>query len=458
MSFDDWIDFVLRWKWLMIFSFFVIMFIASAYCVVAKDMYKSSTTILVIPQSTPEDYIKATATYRIADRLGSIKQQVLSRTRILKVIEELNLYPELAENVPREILVDRMAKSITIELKGERPGFENVFKLEYVHEDPQTAMLVTSRLANTFMQENLSIRAEQTKGTAQVINRKLSSIKKQLNAKKKELDKYKEKFAGELPEQRTANLGMLTRYQQELQSTAASISAVEDRILGFYNRMNELKQSPGTSRNKIRQIDELILLGDLEEEKLQNLQMKKQKIEENIEIYSQRLENTPSRDLEYNKLEREYNNLLVTYEEILGKKYSADMARDLEQTQKSVQFQVIDPAYVPEKPDKPKRAKILLLAFVLSISIALWGAVLLEQFDKSIKTTGEFKEVFDVPILASLPEVFAKTDMRNLSPKRAVMAGGVFLYCIVVFAFSYVYFDKIKILLSKFLSKFLFLG
>jgi uncharacterized protein involved in exopolysaccharide biosynthesis len=136
MSFGDWIDFVLRWKWFMIFSFFVIIFIASAYCVVAKEMYKSSTTILVIPQSTPEDYIKATATYRIADRLHTIKQQVLSRTRLLEVIEEFNLYPELQEKAPREILVELMAKSITIELKGEKPGFENVFSLEYFHEDP----------------------------------------------------------------------------------------------------------------------------------------------------------------------------------------------------------------------------------------------------------------------------------------------------------------------------------
>ncbi len=376
----------------------------------------------------------------------------------MEVIEEFNLYPELPENTPREILVEQMAKSITIELIGERPGYENVFSLEYVYEDPKTAMLVTSRLANTFMEKNLSIRAEQTKGTAEVINRKLKSIKKQLNAKKRELDKYKEKYSGELPEQRTANLGMLTRYQQELHSVVASIRAVEERILGFYNRLNELKQAPGTSRNKNRQIDELVLLGQLEEEKLQNLEVKKQRIEENIEIYSQRLENTPSRDLEFNKLEREYNNLLVTYEEILGKKYSADMARDLEQIQKNVQFQVIDPAYVPEKPDKPKRSKIILMAAVISIAFGLWGAVLLEQFDRSIKTPGEFKEVFDLPMLVSLPEVFAKTDKRGLSPKSAVIAGGVFLYCTVVIAFSCIYLDKIKILLSKLLSRFLFLG
>jgi uncharacterized protein involved in exopolysaccharide biosynthesis len=458
MSFDDWIDFVLRWKWFMIFSFFVIIFIASAYCVVAKDIYKSSTTILVIPQGTPENYIKATATYQIADRLDTLKQQVLSRTRLLEVIEEFNLYPKLQKKATQEKLIEHMRKRITIELKGGKEGFENVFSLDYFHEDPQTAMLVTSRLANTFMEKNLNIRAEQTKGTARVIDRKLNSIKKQLNAKKKELDEYKGKYLGELPEQRASNLGMLTRYQQELQSTAASIRAVEDRILGFYNRLNELKQAPGTSHNKNRQIDELILLGELEEEKLQNLKVEKQKIEENIEIYSQRLENTPSRELEYNKLEREYNNLLVNYEEILGKKYSADMARDLEQMQKNVQFQVIDPAYVPDRPHKPKRLQILIIAIVLSISFGFWGAVLCEKLDKSIKTPGEFKEAFDVPMLVSLPEVFVKTNKRDLSPKRAVLTGGLFLYCIVVIAFSYVYLDKIKILLSKMLSSFLFLG
>lgn len=458
MSFEDWIGFIFRWKWLLIISFMVIIFIASAYCVVAKDMYKSSTTILVIPQVTPEDYIKAAATYRIVDRLDTIKQQVLSRTRLLEVIKEFNLFPKLQEKAPPEVLVEQMRKRIIIELKGGKKGYEHVFSLEYIDEEPKTAMLVTSRLASTFMEKNLSIRAEQTKGTTRVINRKLRSIKKNLDTKKRELDEYKRRYSGELPEQRTANLGMLTRYQEELKSNTASMRAVEDRILSHEDQVNEIKLRPGIGLSKKRQIEEYSEKIEQEKENLDVLKYEREKILANIDVYSLRLENTPTRELELDKLEREYNNLLVTYEELLGKKNYAEMAHDLEKIQKNVQFQIIDPAYVPEKPYKPKRMQVVLIAFVLSLSVGFWGAVLGEQLDKSIKTQAEFKEIFNVPMLVSLPEVFGKGGRKGISPKRVIFAGGILFYCVIVGAFSYFYLDKIKMLLSKLLSNFLFLG
>ncbi len=458
MKLEDWIEFASRWKWLMIFIVLLIMFITSAYCVVAKEVYKSSTTILVLPQSTPEDYIKETATYHIADRLDTIKQQVLSRTRLLEVIEEFNLFPQNNEKIPQEILVEKMRKRIKIELKGDIKGSENVFRLEYFDEEPQTAMLVTTRLASSFMEKNLSIRAEQTMGTARVINQKLRSIKKKLDKKKRELDEYKRKYSGELPEQRTSNLGMLTRFQEELKSITDSIRTVEARITTLKDQFGQMKHKPGFGLNKNRLTEEHNLKIEQEEENLDDLKMQRENIIAQIDVYSLRLENTPTRELELNKFEREYNNLLITYEELLGKQNYAEMANDLEKIQKNIQFQVIDPAYVPEKPDRPKRKKILFLAFVLSLSVGVWSALLLEQFDKSIKSPGEFKEIFNLPVLASLPEVFSMAEKRRFSPQRTALSVGLILYGIVVFIFSCCYFDRIKILFSKLLSNFLILG
>ena len=50
--------------------------------------------ILVVPQRVPESYVRSTVTARIEDRLRAIREQVMSRTRLERVILEFNLYAE----------------------------------------------------------------------------------------------------------------------------------------------------------------------------------------------------------------------------------------------------------------------------------------------------------------------------------------------------------------------------
>ena len=57
---------------------------------VLPDWYRSETLILVVPQRVPENYVKSTVTTKIEDRLHSISQQILSRTRLERVIQDFN--------------------------------------------------------------------------------------------------------------------------------------------------------------------------------------------------------------------------------------------------------------------------------------------------------------------------------------------------------------------------------
>ena len=91
MEMDDFLDILRRRKWYIIFSILLILFGASVYCVVTPEKYKSSTTILVIPQRVPEGYVRSTISTPVDERLFTLRQQVLSRTRLIAVMEELGL-------------------------------------------------------------------------------------------------------------------------------------------------------------------------------------------------------------------------------------------------------------------------------------------------------------------------------------------------------------------------------
>ena len=81
-------------KWLIVFSFLFIMFGTVVYSVITPDLYRSSTTILVIPQRVPEKFVSSSVTYSVEDRLTATSQQILSRTRLMAVIDELELYKD----------------------------------------------------------------------------------------------------------------------------------------------------------------------------------------------------------------------------------------------------------------------------------------------------------------------------------------------------------------------------
>ena len=60
METSEYLEILRRRKWYIVFSILFILFGASVYSVVTPEMYKSSTTILVVPQRVPEDYVRST--------------------------------------------------------------------------------------------------------------------------------------------------------------------------------------------------------------------------------------------------------------------------------------------------------------------------------------------------------------------------------------------------------------
>src|SRR5271163_3289986 len=54
--------------------------------------YRSATLILVEEPTMPKDYVTPNINEDLQGRLQNITQQILSRTRLLRIIEELNLY------------------------------------------------------------------------------------------------------------------------------------------------------------------------------------------------------------------------------------------------------------------------------------------------------------------------------------------------------------------------------
>ena len=92
MELMEYLEIFRRRKWLVVFTMLIILSCAIVYCVVVPEQYISSTTILVIPQRVPESYVRSTVSLQMQDRMATIQQQVMSRTRLSMVMDEMGLF------------------------------------------------------------------------------------------------------------------------------------------------------------------------------------------------------------------------------------------------------------------------------------------------------------------------------------------------------------------------------
>src|SRR4029077_946837 len=81
---------------------------------VLPPKYQSSTLILVEQPTMPKDYVTPNVNDDLQDRLQSITQQILSRTRLLHIIEQLDPYGSERKKQSPDQQVERMRKDIEI--------------------------------------------------------------------------------------------------------------------------------------------------------------------------------------------------------------------------------------------------------------------------------------------------------------------------------------------------------
>ena len=522
----------LRWKWLIIFSILFILFAASVYCVVVPEQFKSNTTILVIPQRVPEEYVRSTISVRIEERLATIRQQVLSRTRLTAVMEELGLFNEDRKKNPVEVVLENMRKRIDIQVRG-----NDAFTLSFVHENRQMAMLTTSRLASFFIDENLKTREQQAVGTSEFLDSQMQETKKKLESQEEKVKQYKMRFMGQLPQQMEANLNMLRGLQDRFRVITDSIRSAEDRkvfleaqasslerstqavvttagggegeqtiIIGdpaqamatelaarktrladltakytdmypevqrarlevaqLEARIEEIRKSGSHPDNETRRhvspAHSATIQASPEVQELRRLRaqivlagqeivsMKKEREEIKIDIAAvqAKVEQSPRREQEMVALTRDYENIRRSYDELLRKKLDADVSQNLEKRQKGEQFQILDPANLPENPFKPNRIKVFALAAAVALMIGFGGAIGLDMLDPTLRDAREFRHFFELPILASIPILQDKEYTRKQTIRKAAIFGGIVSFTTAVSFFLLMYSNKIRTILS----------
>src|SRR5215472_9205977 len=155
---SDYWEIVVRRRWWIIgplFFGFLLVFL-SAWIIPAE--YTSESLILVEHQKVPESYVPPNVQVDLQGRLVSMTQQVLSRDRLLAIINRLKLYPGYASSPDEQ--VKQMRDDIKIDpvlapTPAGKPADLVAFRISYRSHRPDVDQDVNASLANFFIDENL---------------------------------------------------------------------------------------------------------------------------------------------------------------------------------------------------------------------------------------------------------------------------------------------------------------
>jgi polysaccharide chain length determinant protein (PEP-CTERM system associated) len=247
------IDMALRRKWYILIPLVISVGVSFGVYKNLPKIYRATTLILVQPQGVPEAYVRSTVTESVTSRLSTIGQEILSRTRLEKVITEFNLYADLQPNVPMESIIELMRRAIEVKVQSS-PQYDrgqNTFSVSFEGKVPETVMEVTNKLATLFIEENVKVREMRAEKTADFLSKELSAMEDKLKRKEHEIRDIKERHMGQLPQQLDANLRVLERLQQQLQTTSESLRATEDRIILVRNQIEQMKERGRLSTSRV---------------------------------------------------------------------------------------------------------------------------------------------------------------------------------------------------------------
>ena len=471
------VDIGWRRKWWLLVPTVLGLVASMYYYSTAPKLYRAKTTILVTRQRIPDDIVRSTVTSTIGETIKTLRVQVLSRTYLERVAEEIGLIGPNAEEAQIERACAQLDASVALDW-DKRDG--SWFSINVHDKDPQRAARVANRLAELFIEQNTNLRVKQASGTVNLLESWVKQTEEELSKRDEEISRFKREHLYELPDQQDATLQLLNGAQNRVSQLTSEIQLKTDRLSALTSEAKANRAAAAAAGVSIpgddpdsrqlaqleRELGDLLIsyteenplvrkkrdqiaqfkashptlgvakpTGGAESEvppearrlqiELRTLQADRDREQARVNTLTTRLANIPLRAQKLADLTRDYATLKTDYDTKVGQREVARRSQEVEEAKKGDQFQIQDVARPPAAPYQPILIQVLLLGIAAGAGVGVGIAALLEFLDQSVRSEEQFADLFpDVVILGSIPNLVANAPparprAKNGSGKKA---------------------------------------
>jgi len=229
MTGDEYLEILRRRWWVILIPVVVVPVIVAVTSLSIPNRYVSQTLVLVEGQKVPDSLVRPVVTEELQQRLATMQEQILSRTRLQPIIEKFGVMK--GEPITMEEKVDRMRKLVAVTpvtpIRDTSRGILPGFFVAFTAPTPQLAQQVCSEITSMFMSENLKLREQRAEGTTEFITSQMDDAKRHLDEEDLKLAEFKGKYLGQLPGDEQQNLTMLTTTNSQLDAVTAMLNRAQ---------------------------------------------------------------------------------------------------------------------------------------------------------------------------------------------------------------------------------------
>ena len=149
-----------------------------------------------------------------------------------------------------------------------------------------------------------------------------------------------------------------------------------------------------------------------------NLEARRESLRKDITTQQAHVEQMPRSEQNLATLTRDFTQLRDNYDGLLRRRMDAQMAVRLQQRW-TEDFEILDPARLPERHSFPNQPLFILGGIILGIGAGLGAALLAEIFSGVVLSLEDLEATVQVPVLAVLPVIDSR-DAAAASRHRAV--------------------------------------
>jgi uncharacterized protein involved in exopolysaccharide biosynthesis len=235
---------VLRRRWFVIVPVILALIGGIILAVALPKRFQAETLILIEPQRVPDNYVQPIVSSDLETRIATIKEMIMSRTNLLKIIDNFNLFnaPKFA-NMFLDEKIEAMRKYTSVDIVSDRRNrTANAFKISFEGEEPRKVMQVVNAMADLVIDQNLKVRESQAVGTVEFLENELVNMRRRLEEVEAALKNFREAHMGELPDQLASNLMVLERLQQQLSDKQTSLRDEKNRLISLENQLQLVRE------------------------------------------------------------------------------------------------------------------------------------------------------------------------------------------------------------------------
>lgn len=437
-------------RWFIIIPAIVGTLAAVAAALLLPREYESSATLLVQSPSLPTDVIGTASDSDLIDRrIEALRQQIVTRPKLLALIESNELYTSDRARKPLSQVIDTMREEITLnsidaELNASKPEDRTIaFKLAYRYSDPVKAQAIAQSLMEQIVELNSSAGVANANQAVQFLTEQGNNLKREIAGLEEQLGKLNAQYGGVLARNNAPvgsnsvgydmQIADLMRANQTLALQKSDLKTSDERDPIVANaeaalaaaRAQYSEEHPDVRLAKARleeakrlatQNIKKVPVSNIDDQiKFNNDQIAKLRAAKATElgqvtatINSQA--KAPAVVAMTTQLQAKLDGLYKQYDAISQRLMTAQAGSRAANEQLGERLVVVDPPVVPDKPASFNRWLILAAGLVGGLGLGLVLGLAVELFLRPIRTPGRVAQITGSPTLALIPVIAAAGD------------------------------------------------